>query len=147
MHICSHSDIISHPPWFKEEMTRDVAFFKPPIGLYDDVHLALSDVSSASDFDKLLRKLKSKIVGLYLLGVVSNDLPILVEVRELVSRLVHSDVPTVIFAFVLDLEILLDQAVSVTNLKKSSTNLLEEKYGVLFQQQDTVSRSEQRLAY
>lgn len=70
----------------------------------------------AHDFNEFFRKLKTKISGLDLLGVIDNDLPILVEVRELVSRLVQQETPTVIFAFVPDLEILLDQEVLVTNL-------------------------------
>lgn len=117
------------------------------VGPSDGVSRAFSDVSLTPNFDDLFGKLKSKIAGLDLLGAIGNNLPILVKVRELVCHLVRQEAPPVIFAFVLDLKILLDQEVSVTNLKRSSTNLLNEKSGALSQQQDVISRSEQQLAY
>lgn len=124
-----------------------LAVLNPLFGPSDDASLALFVVSSAPDFDDLLRKLKSKIANLDLLGTIANDLPIIVEVRELVYRMVQLEAPAAISAFVLDLEILMDQAVSIKNLMKSSINLLEEKYDALSQQWDALSRSEQWLAY
>ena len=56
----------------------------------------------APNFDELFNQLKSKIIGLYLLGVVDNVLPILVEVRELVSHVVRPEPLATIFAFVID---------------------------------------------
>lgn len=88
----------------------------------------------AHGLDELFEQLKLKIAGLDLLGAINNDLPILVELMELVSHLVRLETPAAISAFSIDLGILLDLEISVANLKKSSAILVEEKSGALSQQ-------------
>lgn len=74
------------------------------------------------------------MVRLDLLGAYDNDFPVVVELREIVFKLVWPEIPSAIFAFSLDLEILIDQATLFTKLKRSSTSLVEEKFGTLSQQ-------------
>ncbi|KAI5436644.1 hypothetical protein KIW84_022958 [Lathyrus oleraceus] len=67
-------------------------------------------------------------------------------VRELAFKLGRLEIPASIYAFAIDLEILIDQSVLVTKLKRSPSSLFEEKPSALSQQQDIVSQSKKRLA-
>lgn len=71
------------------------------------------------------------MVGLDLFEVFDRDLSIPIKLRELVSKLVWTEIPVVVSTFDLDLEILLDQALSVTKLKRSYASLVEENYDAL----------------
>lgn len=124
-----------------------ITLFKCLIDPSDYTYLAFPNVSLDPSPDELFGMLKSKVAGLDLLGVVEDDLPVLTELRELLSKLIRPGTPAVISAFALDLELLLDQAVSVTKLKRSSASLVEEKLGALSQKQDIMSQFEKRFAY
>lgn len=59
-------------------------------------------VSLYLSLDELFRQLNSKLDGLYLLGFIDNDLPVLAELRKLVSKLVRPETLATISAFSLD---------------------------------------------
>lgn len=62
-------------------------------------------------------------------------------------KLGRLEILTMTSDFALNLDILLDQVVLVTKLKRSSANLVKKKSGTLSQQQDIVSQSKKCLAY
>lgn len=64
-----------------------------------DAYLAFSDVSLDPSPNKLFGQLKSKITRFDLFGVVDNDLHVLAELKELVSKLVRPEAPSAIFFF------------------------------------------------
>lgn len=72
-----------------------------PLDDLNSVSLDPTDVSLDPYPDELFEQLKSKVIGLDLLGAVDNDLPVLPELRELVFKLGRPEILVAIYYFAL----------------------------------------------
>lgn len=77
------------------------------------------------DFDQLFQQLKIKLASVDLLEVVPANLLILTELQELMLKLSQPKTLSLISIMVLDLEILLNQAILTITFKRDSSRCVK----------------------
>ncbi|KAI5394820.1 hypothetical protein KIW84_061437 [Lathyrus oleraceus] len=121
----------------EEPKETPVELFKCLIESCDELDMgspSFLKASSVSDFDELFQQLKLKVASINLLEVSRANLPILDELQELMFKLSGLEAPFSISTAVLDLEILLDQAIQIVASKRDVARCVEEKVAALTQQ-------------
>lgn len=107
-----------------------VELFKCVVESYGELvmeSLASPKASPIFDFDELFQQLKLKVASIDLLEDAHANLPILDELQELVLKLSLLEAFALIYIMVLDLEILLDQAIQTVASKGDSAKRVKEK--------------------
>lgn len=100
-----------------------IELLKLLVKLYDELDVNFPVSSEAflvSNFDELFQQLKIKVDDINLLEAVCKNLPILTELQGLMLKLSQPEAPSSISIVVLDLEILLDQAIQTITFKRYS---------------------------
>lgn len=111
-----------------------IKLFKRLVESYDepDVNsLASPEELLVSNFGELFQQLKSKMDDLNLLEVVYDNFPVFSELQELMSKFSQPEPPSLITIILLDIEILLDQAIQIVALKRNYVRCVGEKVVVL----------------
>lgn len=105
-----------------------IELFKHPIDSYDKHAMGFTTLPEASlipDFDQLFQQLKIKLASVDLLEAVPANLLILTELQELMLKLSQSKTLSLISTVVLDLEILLNQAILTIAFKRDSSRCVK----------------------
>lgn len=96
--------------------------------------LASPEELLVSNFDELFQQLELEMANLNLLEIVCENLPVLTELQELMSKLSQPEAPSLISIVVLNLEILSDQAIQIIALKRHFIICFREKFTALAKQ-------------